>query len=85
MLHHMPHNMFCVKSRERNSGVAAMMIRASDTRMGGYFISLARTYQLKEVFESVISQAKFQDANMGSPLVKSKIVSLVQSKCFWDH
>ena len=85
MLHHMPHSMFGVESRRRNSGVAVMMIRASDTRMGGHFISLARTYRLKEVFESVISQAKFQDLNIGSPLMKSKIVKLVQSKRFWDH
>ena len=85
MLHHMPHSMLAAESRKRNSGVAVMMIRASDTRMGGHFISLARTYRLKEVFESVITQAKFQDAKMGSSLMKSKIVSLVQSKRFWDH
>ena len=37
-------SMVDIESRKRNAGVLVMVIQASNTRMGGYFISKARTY-----------------------------------------
>ena len=85
MLHHMPHSMLLSESKKHNDGKPIMFIRASDTRMGGHIISLARTYRLKKTLDSVVTNSQFMTNSMGKKGVKSKIISLVQSKSFWNH
>ena len=85
MLHHMPHSMLLSESKKHNDGKPIMFIRASDTRMGGHIISLARTYRLKTALESLVTNSEFMTNSMGKKGVKSKITSLVQSKSFWNH
>ena len=84
-LHHMPHSMLVSESKKHNAGRAIMFIRASDTRMGGHIISLARTYRLKAALESLVTDSLFMSKAMGKKGVKEKIVALVKSKSFWNH
>ena len=65
MLHHMPHSMLLSESKKHNDGKPIMFIRASDTRMGGHIISLARSYRLKKTLESLVTDSKFMTNSMG--------------------
>ena len=62
-----------------------MFIRASDTRMGGHIISLARTFRLKSTLESLITDPTFKSKNIGKKGIKTKIIQLIKSKSFWNH
>merc|ERR1712016_494781 len=53
--------------------------------MGGHIISLARTYRLKSTLESLVTNSEFLGNIIGKRGVKQKIISLVQSKSFWNH
>ena len=59
-----------------------MFIRASDTRMGGHIISLARTFRLKSTLESLITDPTFKSKNIGKKGIKTKIIQLIKSKVF---
>ena len=85
-LHHTPHSMLLTESKKHNNGKSIMFIRASDTRMGGHIISLARTYRLKAVLESLVTDHNFISKKaIGKKGTKEKIISLIKSKSFWNH
>ena len=85
MIHHMSHSMLLYESKKHNAGKSIMFIKAADTRMGGHIISLARTYRLKSTLESLVTNSEFLGNIIGKRGVKQKIISLVQSKSFWNH
>ena len=84
-LHHSAYSMLLAESKKHNNGKPIMFIRASDTRMGGHIISLARTFRLKSTLESLITDPIFKSKNIGKKGIKTKIIQLIKSKSFWNH
>ena len=76
---HGPYAIFMAES-QRFNGTSLHLIKASPTRMAGFFYALHRMCRLKQTLEATVACVAFRDLKLGK---KDNVSVLIRDKNFW--